>query len=496
MRSKYYYISVCCLVILLCGTMLAGMQLSAVRDKKGFKAVVGSLYEKNPEIADQVLQSALNSDRAHSQEKAEMGEKAAEQLGYTDKVYDFYFFRLGKREEQVFWGIFCAGIGTLLIVICSKGYTSFLKQLDDLRRRIRKTTEQEEEFMMEVDGEKEWIRLEYEIRDIIKGWQKQERYLRRRQKQMELFIENVAHQIKTPLTGMILNLELLDSRLKEKQSVQQDLKEQSAQQALEEQSAQRALEEQSTQQALEEQSTQQALEEQSAQRVLKGQSEQKNSGTQPVRIAPERQRRDGIQLVRDSIKNGERIRGYIMQLLNLARMEAGKIHFRKESVELTELFEEIQEKFGKERLLLRWQAETDDERAFIIKGDRDWLYDAVFNLVENSICHGKPDTPVELQAIGLGNEVKIVLRDQGSGMGKEEMEHLFDRYYVGDTSEKFSTGIGLHLAWYVIQGHHGEIVAESLSGEGTSITFRLPRFDLKEKIAAEGKGSDYKFHPV
>ena len=191
MRSKYYYISVCCLVILLCGTMLAGMQLSAVRDKKGFKAVVGSLYEKNPEIAAQVLQSALNSDRAHSQEMAEMGEKAAEQLGYTDKVYDFYFFRLGKREEQVFWGIFCAGIGTLLIVICSKGYTSFLKQLDDLRRRIRKTTEQEEEFMMEVDGEKEWIRLEYEIRDIIKGRQKQERYLRRRQKQMELFIGNV-----------------------------------------------------------------------------------------------------------------------------------------------------------------------------------------------------------------------------------------------------------------------------------------------------------------
>ncbi len=478
MRSKYYYISVCCLVILLCGTMLAGMQLSAVRDKKGFKAVVGSLYEKNPEIAAQVLQSALNSDRAHSQEMAEMGEKAAEQLGYTDKVYDFYFFRLGKREEQVFWGIFCAGIGTLLIVICSKGYTSFLKQLDDLRRRIRKTTEQEEEFMMEVDGEKEWIRLEYEIRDIIKGRQKQERYLRRRQKQMELFIGNVAHQIKTPLTGMILNLELLDSRLKEKQSVQQDLKEQS------------------TQQALEEQSEQQALKEQSAQRALKGQSEQKNSGTQPVRIAPERQRRDGIQLVQDSIKNGEKIRGYIMQLLNLARMEAGKIHFRRESVELTELFEEIQEKFGKDRLLLRWQAETDDERAFIIKGDRDWLYDAVFNLVENSILHGKPDTPVELQAIEMGNEVKIVLRDQGSGMGKEEMEHLFDRYFVGDTSEKFSTGIGLHLAWYVIQGHHGEIAAESLSGEGTSITFRLPRFDLKEKIAAEGNGSDYKFYPV
>lgn len=418
MKEKNYLIAISGLVLILCMAGILGMCSAANREKESLQALVGKIYHNNPKAAADVLETALSVESSEQKEMAEAGRTAAYELGYTTRVYDFYFRQTGGNRSLLVWEIFTCCMGILIIAVLCGTYNRLMKKINRFRERIHHCMKHGEEWEVSTSSGKEWASLEHEIKDMIENSRKQDRYIDRRTKQMEMFIENLAHQIKTPLAGMLLNLELLEDRW--------------------------------------------------------------------------RKGRDGTDLIQDSIQAGEKIKTYVMRLLDLARMEAGKICFQQESVELTELFEKIQKEFGEEYVLIQWLTEAEIENGkkeesesagtFVIKGDGDWLYEAVFNLVENSIKYGETKEPVKIKVTESGKEIKVSIYDQGKGIAKEEIPYVFDRYYVGDSSEKFATGIGLNLAWYVIRGHHGDIHVESQPGKGTSMAFRLPKFGLKEKV--------------
>ena len=167
-----------------------------------------------------------------------------------------------------------------------------------------------------------------------------------------------------------------------------------------------------------------------------------------------------------------------MMLLNLARMEAGKVHFRKDIVDLASILEKIVDRFGRKN----FDADINSMSEVYIVGDEEWLFEAISNLVDNSIAHGNSQKPIQIRVREFDTDVRVSLTDFGSGISNEEISKVFDRYYTGSDSDSYSTGIGMNLARYVIEAHCSDIRLSSSDKTGLKIEFNLPKPELKQKI--------------
>ncbi len=115
------------------------------------------------------------------------------------------------------------------------------------------------------------------------------------------------------------------------------------------------------------------------------------------------------------------------------------------------------------------------------------LLDQVFtNLLSNAVKYSPTDSDIEIKAWGDGKDVAVSIRDTGLGIPANEMSRMFERYFRASTSTGIvGTGIGLNLAKKLVEMHGGTIEVESVEGEGSTFTVRLPI----ERDAALQKGS-------
>ena len=94
------------------------------------------------------------------------------------------------------------------------------------------------------------------------------------------------------------------------------------------------------------------------------------------------------------------------------------------------------------------------------------------NLISNALRHTHNGTIV-IKAEQLEDCVQVAVKDTGSGISPEDMEHIWERYYKGKHSET-GTGLGLFICKFIVESHGGKIRAESEVGKGTTFLFTLP----------------------
>jgi signal transduction histidine kinase len=106
----------------------------------------------------------------------------------------------------------------------------------------------------------------------------------------------------------------------------------------------------------------------------------------------------------------------------------------------------------------------------------------LFNLLTNANKYSPEGAQVRLSARRIGEEVEFAVSDDGPGLEKEELEHVFDRFWRAESGETQSggTGLGLAIAKSLVELHGGAISANSTPGEGATFRFVLP-------IAKEGR---------
>jgi signal transduction histidine kinase len=93
-------------------------------------------------------------------------------------------------------------------------------------------------------------------------------------------------------------------------------------------------------------------------------------------------------------------------------------------------------------------------------------------------------SPVKVTAEQINEELRISVRDQGTGIPPEHTPHLFERFYrVPSSSATRGTGLGLYISRKIIEAHGGEIGVESKMGEGTNFYFDLPITEISEQEA-------------
>lgn len=113
--------------------------------------------------------------------------------------------------------------------------------------------------------------------------------------------------------------------------------------------------------------------------------------------------------------------------------------------------------------------------------DRQWLGEAIANIVKNAAEHSPDGGEIDLILDERDACVTITVEDAGGGVAQAQLAHLFDRFYRTETAAPDSVGIGLAISKAIIEKHHGTIFAENGSA-GLRVTICLPRIDGGERI--------------
>lgn len=111
----------------------------------------------------------------------------------------------------------------------------------------------------------------------------------------------------------------------------------------------------------------------------------------------------------------------------------------------------------------------------VVQGDRDLLFLAVYNLLDNALKYTQPGDTIELRAREDGRVVIVEVADTGPGISNEEMPHVWNELYRGQGANGIpGSGLGLPLVKAIIERHKGQVNLHSRAGQGTLVTLHLP----------------------
>lgn len=163
----------------------------------------------------------------------------------------------------------------------------------------------------------------------------------------------------------------------------------------------------------------------------------------------------------------------IRNLLTLSQLEAGVLEMKSEPINLKALIDEITDSLDvmAEVADVTLEAVVPDE--ITIKGDSHWLREAISNIVKNCIEHTGEGGFVKLKAMQNNLCTTLTIEDNGKGIAKEHLDHIFERFYKGGNSSPNSVGIGLAMAKQIINSHGGIIEAQSEVDKGSTFVIKL-----------------------
>jgi len=179
-------------------------------------------------------------------------------------------------------------------------------------------------------------------------------------------------------------------------------------------------------------------------------------------------------------RNSQRLNSLVEDLLSLARLDALGITLDKQTLNLSDLINQIGEDFksrpGNGAPNLHIDLPTSPLQ---IAGDSEKLISVFENLIENATVHAENLTTIKVQAKldTSGKSVVCRIEDDGQGIPEEELDRLFERFYrldKGRSRERGGTGLGLSIVREIIEAHGGDIVVQSKLGEGSVFSFRFP----------------------
>ena len=381
------------LLLMAAGTCLFAWEVRQDYEE-GLKSMIGRLYEEDQESAEQMMGWLFEGERGGAVEK---GEEALTALGYTDKGAEYLYEQ--SRLYTFSAGMVCveilAGIALLILFVWMERLRE--EREEELVRRIRSGEMAPAASGREQPEEPEQA-LEYEIAKLFERLEAEEHYLQEKNLMTQNFIENIAHQIKTPLSCISISQE----------------------------------------------------------RILEG-----TEG-------------EARELAQQSLRYTDEIGKLMKRLLDIGRLEAGKVIWHREMFRMADLLEDCAASLedGTERIL------TMGDREAEYYGDYEWLKEAFSNILKNCLEHDASGEKITASLTQSREGIKIVIRDHGPGISQTNLPQIFDRFYLPEKTGTLHVGIGLNLARLVVEQHFGSVTARNAEGGGAEFTVILPAYSI------------------
>jgi len=170
----------------------------------------------------------------------------------------------------------------------------------------------------------------------------------------------------------------------------------------------------------------------------------------------------------------DRIETLVQNLLKITKLDAGAIVLEKATENVADMMRDIELHFA-------YRARQ-EKKEIILSGsdhlslfcDRDWLNEAIDNIVKNAFDHTESGATIRVAWKELPSGVQIVITDNGCGIHPEDIHHIFKRFYRSRFSkDKQGIGLGLPLAKAIVEAHNGTIEVDSELGIGTTFTMNF-----------------------
>ena len=162
----------------------------------------------------------------------------------------------------------------------------------------------------------------------------------------------------------------------------------------------------------------------------------------------------------------------VISMLKLSKLDANVVQFYEEKINLKKFIDEIIKNLEIPIEIKNQQIVIEENESASFVGDYKWQQEAITNIIKNCIEHNKENGKIYIKYEENTLFTKITIRDEGEGMTKEDLKHIFERFYKGQNSSENSVGIGLALAKNIIEKNNGMISCKSELDKGTEFVIK------------------------
>lgn len=185
------------------------------------------------------------------------------------------------------------------------------------------------------------------------------------------------------------------------------------------------------------------------------------------------------EFLQKAYEHSERLNTLLNDLIEISRIESGEMRMSFRYFNVTDFLrnvaEELRPKAEKKSITLTVAV---SQAEVLVLGDRERLRQVMSNLIDNSIKYTDDNGTVEVGMDEQQNNVRVFVRDNGSGIGKEHLGRIFERFYRvdKDRSRKVGgTGLGLAIVKHIVEAHNSRIEVDSEPGKGSEFSFLLKK---------------------
>ena len=360
--------------------------------------IVGTIKQEYPDLEDEKIIKILNDE----ENNAIKGIGTLQRYGInTEEVYAIDGLKDEKKEILLTSSISIISLTIIVTILIINYKNKKSKKIENIINYIEEINKKNYNLKIEENTEDELSNLTNELYKITIMLKEQAELSKKDKNVLQRSLEDISHQIKTPLTSISIMLDNI------KENPQMDL----------------------------------------------------------------HTRQEFIYEISRQI---EWINWLVISLLKLSKLDSNTIDFKHEEINAENLINNVIKNLAIP-LDIKQQSVivTGNNETFI--GDYNWELEALTNIVKNCIEHTPENKKIYINCEKNNFNTKIVIRDEGNGIDREDIKHIFERFYKGKNSSENSVGIGLALSKSIIEKDNGYILSTSEVGKGTTFEIKYIR---------------------
>lgn len=162
----------------------------------------------------------------------------------------------------------------------------------------------------------------------------------------------------------------------------------------------------------------------------------------------------------------------VHSLLKLSKFDANTIEFNRQNNSLSKILKDVLDNLSTLSDLKDIKINIKGSKDISLYCDYKWEVEALTNIIKNCIEHSNNSSKIDITYQKNDIFTKIIIQDNGCGISKKDLPHIFERFYKAQNSSKDSIGIGLSLAKTIIEKDNGYITVDSVINKGTTFTIK------------------------